>query len=272
MKSIAPVPVIILVLALVVIASPAAAVLQQFTYRGTVISTDTAAGILSIQATHSWGCSYGNNTTSCGWTPLPPIILNGTVPVPETFSKITIGNQVEAASLGTAGITWVGIGTLVPTPGIENWYATDLFGDPATLPAPLISDYAVRYATTPACANCTGTVCPAASALVTIARLGVPVWNETLDPGIAFTYHDPADNSSMYVQFASGQAPASLCPSAGMMTGPQPVSVFIVHGEPAIAPPGPTTPVTTTAAMMPSAALLALIVVAVIMVMRREQE
>jgi hypothetical protein len=233
------------------LASPAAAALQEITYRGTVTSLDPANNVVTINATHQWGCVFGNNTTNCTWDPIIPLTLNGTSPVSDVFGTVTVGSQIEATSIGGPGGKWIGIGTLFPTPGIENWYARDLFGDPESLPAPLIADYSVTYSTAPDCTNCTGAVCTANSAIVTISRVGGPVWNTSLTPGQNFTYNQANDNSSVYVLFITGQAAATLCPNASPIAGVQPVSTFVVHVNPPIASPVTTTTLPTTTPVTP---------------------
>jgi hypothetical protein len=55
------------------------------------------------------------------------------------------------------------------------------------------------------------------------------VQEKVLVPGETFTSTDYTDNSALTVKFVSGEASASLCPGPGMMSGPQAVSVFVVH-------------------------------------------
>lgn len=220
---------------------PAGAVLQTFTYRGYVTSVTPETGNLSLVATHRWGCSYENNTTTCGWRPVTPQPLAGTVPTDEVFTVIHSGTMVEATSIGIPGGSWTGIGLLVPVYETGGWYATDLFGDIASLPAPLISYYSVSATTTPDCTNCTGSRCPAYSATVSIFRGGGLQWNGTLLAGQAHRYEDIKDHSAVSVRFIRGQASSGLCPNAtGSLGGIQPVSVFVVKVDPAGTSPGPT--------------------------------
>jgi hypothetical protein len=49
-------------------------------------------------------------------------------------------------------------------------------------------------------------------------------------PGEEYQYRDPLDQSGVYIRFVSGNASSALCPNAtGIFTGPQPVSVFLIH-------------------------------------------
>jgi len=225
---------------------PAGAALQTFTYRGYVTSVTPETGNLSLVATHRWGCSYENNTTNCGWRPVTPQPLTGTVPTNEVFTVARGGTMVEAASMGTPGGSWTGIGLLVPVYDQGGWYATDIFGDLPSLPAPFISSYAVSATTVPDCINCTGNRCPADSAAVSIFRGGGLQGNGTLLPGEAQRYEDGKDHSAVSVRFIHGQASSALCPNmSGGMGGIQPVSVFVVHVDPPTAGPIPS-PQTST--------------------------
>ena len=93
-----------------------------------------------------------------------PENLTGTVPDPSVFTVLKAGDPVVATSMGGAGGTWIGVAKVFPTPGIENWLATDIIGDPDSLPVNLAADYSFSYTTTPECGNCTGSVCNALSA------------------------------------------------------------------------------------------------------------
>ena len=263
------------VLALVACCTPAGAVLQQFTYRGTVTELDPDSGTLSMKATHEWGCTYGEEEVACGWMAITPVEIEGSVPSNAVFSVVANGTEVEVASVGEPGVTWAGIGALVPTPGIENWYATDLFGDPSMLPAPLADGYGVAVQTLPDCEACNGTICTAKSSEIVISRNGSVVWEKTLAPGEKSAYTDPADNSALSVNFVSGEASAHLCPVAGPMAGPQPISVFVIQVQPACVTGGATLPpheTTTSAGLWPASALLALAVLALVMSLRRREK
>jgi hypothetical protein len=227
---------IFLVMAVIgVIVVPGSAVLQEITYRGTVTGIDTVNATLTIQASHTWGCTFGN-TTTCGWYPIPEENLTGTVPVSEVFSVVSPGMTVEATSIGGAGGRWIGIGTLFPTPGIEYWLAQDLFGDPSTLPAPLEADFDLSVETIPDCRECNATVCIAENAVVNVSQIEGRNQEEVLLPGQTFTFSERNDNSSLTVTFLHGQAASAGCPGAEpLIGGIQPVSNFIVHVQPPIA-------------------------------------
>jgi len=240
MKKIYP---ILFALAIVLLSCclPAGAVLQAFTYRGYVTAVDNETGNLSLAATHRWGCSYENDTMTCGWNPVSLRLVAGTVPADDVFTVIQSGDTVEATTIGIPGGSWTGIGLLVPVYGEAGLYATDLFGDIVSLPAPLISSYMISAVTAPDCMNCTGSVCPADSAALSIFRGGVIQLNGTILPGQAWRYENGMDHSAVSVRFIRGQASAHLCPNAsGGLGGVQPVSVFIVHVDPPSISPGPT--------------------------------
>ena len=214
---------------------PGSAVLQEITYRGTVTGTDTVNATLTIQASHTWGCTFGN-TTTCDWNPIQEMNLTGTVPVPEVFSVVSPGMTVEATSIGGAGGRWIGIGTLFPTPGIEYWLAQDLFGDPSTLPAPLAADFDLSVETVPDCRECNATVCTAQSAVVNVSQTEGRYREEVLLPGQTFIFSERNDNSSLTIAFLQGQAASAGCPGVEPLVGGiQPVSNFIVHVQPPIA-------------------------------------
>jgi len=137
---------------------------------------------------------------------------------------------VEASSLGIPGGHWIGIGVLEPVYEEGGYVATDLFGNLQSLPAPLPGGYVVKAVTEPDCEHCTGSTCPALRVTTTILRNGVEYWTGTLLPGEEHQYRDPLDQSGVYIRFVSGNASSNLCPNAtGIFTGPQPLSVFIIH-------------------------------------------
>lgn len=220
------------------------AVLQEITYHGTVGSLDPANNRIEINVTAQFGCTYENGTINCTWNPVTPVTLNGTAPDPAVFSIFRPGDHVEATSMGGAGGNWIGLGLIFPTPGIENWYATDIVGDSAVITAPLVGDYEVFYETSPDCMACTGTVCTAKTANVTITSTATRVFEKVLKPGESFTYNGRNDNSSVMVTFVHGQASSEGCLNGPPMTGVQPISDFIIHATPPLA--APATPATMT--------------------------
>ncbi len=240
------IPLLLAATLVLTMAVPASAVLQVTEYRGTITSLNSTSNTMTISAVAPYGCDYTNTTPNCSWTSMNATAVNGTVPDNQVFSDFKSGDSVAAAILGGPGGNWAAVALIFPTPGIENWYATEIHGDPVYVEnVPLAADYAVATLTTPDCTNCTGTVCTASSALVEIRSSETVVKNVTLTPGQNVTY-GRTDGSSIAVQFLSGQAASSDCPNAGgMMTGPQPVSDFIIHVKQPVATP--TTTISTTA-------------------------
>jgi hypothetical protein len=224
--------IVLFILALCSCCLPAGAMLQQFSYRGSVLSFSETNNTVTILATHAWYCEFDSDGSTCSWKPITPQVLTGTVPVPEVFDRITTGSTVMAGSLGVPGETWTGIGLLKTQWGPEALHSTDLYGDLSLLPAPLVAGYGISATLQPDCDNCTGAICPALSADLTIIRDGAQVWSGGLHPGEDTQYRDTLDQSGLYVKFVSGSASSRLCPNAtGGMTGPQPLSVFIIHAD-----------------------------------------
>jgi hypothetical protein len=224
--------VIFFILALCGCCLPAGAILQEFSFRGSVLGFSEANNTVIILATHQWRCEFDSDGPTCVWKPITPQVLTGTVPVPEVFDRITTGSQVMAGSLGIPGGTWTGIGLLMPPYGPEALLSTDLYGEPGLLPAPLVAGYGFSATLQPDCDACSGSTCTAGAANITITRDGAEVWNGVLLPGEETQYRDQSDQSGLYVKFVSGETSSRLCPNASpAMGGPQPISVFVVHAD-----------------------------------------
>ncbi|MEI6292724.1 MAG: hypothetical protein WCP36_03515 [Methanomicrobiales archaeon] len=248
-------------IAVIILATaPVSAVVQEIVFRGTLVSMNQSAGTMTMNASYTYGCTFTNGTSNCGWDQKKPENLTGKVPDPAVFTALKPGDPVVATSMGGAGGTWIGIAKVFPTPGIENWLATDIIGDPASLPVNLASDYYFTYSTTPECGNCTGSVCTALSAAIVLNSTDRTVLEKILGPGETVVYNGRNDNSSVIIKFVNGQGLAEKCPGKAGMVGLQPVSTFIIHVNQGIAAPAPaltsgTTPakpaVTTTMAPPP---------------------
>jgi len=246
---------------IILVAAPASAVVQEIVYRGTLVSMNQSAGTITVNAAYTYGCTFNNGTSKCGWDPGTAENLTGTVPDPAVFNVLETGDPVVATSMGGPGGTWIGVAKVFPTPGIENWLATDIIGDPGSLPVNPAADYYFTYTTTPECGNCTGAVCNALSAAVTLNSTDRTVLEKTLGPGETVVYNGRNDNSSVIISFVHGQGPAENCPGKAGIVGLQPISTFIIHVNQGLAGPAPASPlpaateaqaVTTTKAAPPT--------------------
>jgi hypothetical protein len=85
----------------------------------------------------------------------------------------------------------------------------------------------------PDCSACTGTTCTAVSSDVSVKSSGRVVLEKTLLPRQALTYNGRNDGSSVEVTFVKGEASSTACAGMTGMSGPQPISVFVV----AVVPP-----------------------------------
>ena len=227
--------IVVLLAALVAIVSvPANAVVEEIAYRGQVVSVNQSAGTLTVNAGFQYGCNYSGATPNCSWIPITASNLTGTVPDPAAYGAFGAGDQVAATSIGGPGGTWIGLAKIFPTPGIENWLATDIVGDPDSLPVGLASDYYFSYETTAECGNCTGSVCNARYANITLNSTKITVLKKTLLPGGSAFYNGRNDNSSVLIGFIRGQATSDTCQGMSGMVGLQPVSVFTIHVNQAI--------------------------------------
>ncbi len=228
--------VLISALLLACIAAPAGAVLQQYTYLGTVTALDPVSESVTIRAEGEYGCIYRADGSApvCSFSAITPQELTGTSPDIIAFTRLKRGDKVVVSSMGSPGIEWAGIARVIAAPGTDNWEATDIIGDPATIPVPLIADYGFSYKTTPDCNTCTGAVCTARSARVNLTSSGISIVDRSMNTGQSFTYSGRNDASSVEVIFLGGQAEALLCPGKAGMAGPQPVSTFIIHVNPPI--------------------------------------
>ncbi len=264
---------------------PAAAVIQEVTVKGTVSALDKGKNTLTLANPAQYGCSYpATGGPVCTYSQMTDTSLTGTVPAETAFSVFQAGDTVIATSLGGAGGTWITVAKLYGALPSEE-YVTDVVGDPSTLTAPLIGDYALDLSTKPDCTTCYGTICTATTSTVNILSGNTRLMVKTLEPRQAMVYSGKNDGSSVRVTFIKGEASSSTCLGGYGLTGPQPVSVYIVDvappigfgGQvaetPAVATPDVTAPVPTTTAksgVLPIVVVGALAIVTFLMAARRE--
>jgi hypothetical protein len=284
------IPIAILVLCLCVL--PAAAIIQEVTVSGTVSEHSSANNTLTIVNPARYGCSYpaGGGTPVCSYTPMESTPLTGTVPDASAFSVFNPGDPVVATSLGGAGGTWITIAKLYGTAPDKT--VIDIVGDPSKIKEPLAGDYSLILSTKPDCKACSGTTCTAAAANVSILDGKTLRSSGDLTPNATTTYSGRNDGSSVTVTFVKGQASSVSCSEREiMMTGPQAISVYVVHVVPPIGSAGQVTqttfvapsgtpaqvtmptearPTPTKSGMLPVVAIGALALVAVLGAIRRE--
>lgn len=214
--------------------APVSAVILEVTAKGQVSTVYPAKNTLTIRNPAQYGCDYpAGKDPVCTWKPMETRTLTGTVPDPAAFAVFKGDEVVVATSLGGAGEKWITLAKLSGSRPTDE-FVTDIVGDPGTIPTPLIGDYAVETETIPDCNTCTGTICKANASNVTWKSTGKTLLEKTLNPGESFVYNGRNDGSSVTVKFVSGQAAAQICPGKAGMTGPQPVSVYVISVVPPI--------------------------------------
>jgi hypothetical protein len=245
MKHILPITLFIMYLCVL----PAAAVIQEVTISGTVSAHSRANNTLTIANPAQYGCSYpAGGIPVCSYMPMESTSLTGSVPDTSAFSVFSPGDPVVATSLGGAGGRWITIAKLYGTDPDKT--VTDIVGDPATVTIPLAGNYSLDLSPRPNCRSCSGTTCTALTANVSILDgKTIAGWGD-LAPNASTTYSGRNDGSSIAVTFVKGQASSSSCSEKEiMMTGPQPISVYIVHVVP---PVGSGMPSVQTPSITPS--------------------
>jgi hypothetical protein len=277
----------LLFIAVFLCALPAMAVLQEVTVSGTVFGYDRANNTLTIAHPVQYGCSYttGGEKT-CSLTPMEAETLTGSIPMESVLSIIHPDDPVMATSIGGAGGTWISVAKVAGTG--DGRTVTDIVGEPSAIPLPLAGNYSLELTPLPDCTACSGTTCTAASSSVKTLSEGRLVSSGNLPPKASATYSGRNDGSSITVTFVKGEASSSTC--AGRkpgMTGPQPVSVYIIHvvppvgsaavenpsatpsgTPPEVTMPAEARPTTAKSGMLPIAAIGALVIVAVSGILR----
>ncbi|MDD1681057.1 MAG: hypothetical protein LUQ35_05555 [Methanoregula sp.] len=282
------IPITLLVLFLCVL--PAAAAIQEVTVSGSVSEFSRANNTLTILNPAQYGCTYqANGTPVCSYTPLVITTLTGSVPDESAFSVFSPGDPIVATSLGGIGGHWIAIAKLYGTAPDKT--VTNIVGDPSKVKESLAGDYSIKLSPRPDCNACSGTICTAAAANVSILDGKTLRSSGDLTPNGMSTYSGRNDGSSITVTFVKGQASSVSCSEREiMMTGPQPVSVYIVDVVPPIGSggqavqtpsatpsgtppevtmPADTRPAPTKSAMLPLAPIGAVALVAVLGLSRR---
>ena len=219
-----------LILALVLFLSvlPAAAVLQEVTVKSSISTLSPQTNTMTIGYPQQYGCTYpAGGSPVCSYLPMNASALTGTVPDNAVYTMFKAGDPVVATSIGGAGGTWIAVAKLYGSRPNEE-YITAVVGDPGKIPTPLIGGYTLDIAMNANCSACSGTICTAGSAGVSVLSSGTRVLQKTLMPGQSLLYNGRNDGSSVTVTFVKGEALSATCGGGTAMAGPQPVSVFIV--------------------------------------------
>lgn len=213
---------------------PVSAVVQEITYKGQVSTIIPAKNTLSIKYPQQYGCDYPpQGDPACNWTPLSESSLTATVPDPVAYTVFSGAEPVIATNTGGDGGKWITIAQVYGSRDTEQ-VITDIVGDPSTIVLPLIANYGVDTETVPDCSSCSGTVCEAPQAKVTVKSDGRTLQVKTLTVGESFTYNGRNDGSAIVVKYISGEAASQSCPGLSSMTGPQARSVFVIQVTPPI--------------------------------------
>lgn len=224
----------VIALFLIFLVMPSAAVVQEKVYLGRITALDPLSNTITIRAESQYFCDYSGAQPVCRFTPITPVQVVGTVPNEGIFTTFRNGDQVAAAIIGGSGSAWVGFALVIPGQGTDVWVATEMYGDPRTLPVTLAGDYQFEYSTLPDCTGCSGSVCRALSAQVILKSGAITVIDQSLNTGQSVRYSGRNDGSSVSILYLAGQADAAPCSHGAPASGLQPLSNFIIHVVPPI--------------------------------------
>ena len=220
----------VMVIAAMIICSPASAVLLEETYLGWVSKLEPSKDRVTVYVTDVY---QGDGTwLTYGKSSLKNMIVPGTTTNPSVFNDLKQGDSVEVTIMGGSGGEWITIGK-IGSSGSTSKPVIACYGDPSRLISTFYRDYAISFETEPDCALCEGTTCTASSASVTVRRDGEKVESAEMYPGTTHVFG--WESSYQYIPqitFVSGEAESSACISEdeGMvMAGPQAVSDFTIY-------------------------------------------
>lgn len=237
---------VLLTSCLLLLAIPAMGAVQETCYLGRITSLDPLSHTLSIDVASQYSCEYSTGSPACNFTPIvPPYqiavttpIVTGTVTGDEVFGLFHSGDQVVATILGGDGGSWIGIALVSHGQGTEEWQATELYGDPHTLPVTLAGGYRMEYAILPDCSKCSGSVCRGLTSLVTVWSGDMKVVDDVLNSGHSLEYSGRNDGSRVSIHYLSGETRSTQCSQEHAIAGIQPVSSFIIHVVPPVGEQG----------------------------------
>lgn len=216
--------------ALALACGPVSAVILETAYTGTVKALDPAAGTMTVETTARYGIDYTASGPVASWSPITPVSQTGAVPDKAVFTLVKKGDTVRAVNLGGDNGAWITVAKV--NSSAPGTIVQSIVGEPKEGIADLLAgNYTVSFTTNPDCARYNktmGTVTPAVSAGITVAKDGKKVATKTLKAGASMVYKDKKGNG-VTVRFVKGQASSAKCRDGNdTMTGPQPISVFVI--------------------------------------------
>lgn len=210
---------------------PVSAVLQETTVSGEVTKITEANKEITIYANEFWN---GESWVMYSVTSPTKNNLNGVVPDGDIFGYLSVGDIVQATFAGdeSSEVIWVTVAR-VELPESSSRYLSDSWGDPSLLKSPFFNNFKISYEATADCDECSGSVCTAKSANVSVSQ----GWDrrnyhqeKTMVPGERLIFSSPEGcQSELLVSFIEGQSASGACSGYEGMTGPQPFSNFGVH-------------------------------------------
>lgn len=230
---------------------PVAAVELEEVYLGTVTKADQATGVLDVRISAQWNGKQ--------YAPIDPVTISGTSTFDALFENIKQGDEVVGTLMGNE--KWIAIGLVGARQSTQkpvSW----MIGDPNAMVSPFVGNYKVSYTANPECDSCMGSVCYAKSVDVTVRTVGYDengkeytvseIATKTLLPNRTLNAAGTNNQQYLNILFMKGEAPASACPNAEMIVGPQPVSEFFIKSL-SVASGIPTeTPVTEETTAVPA--------------------
>ncbi|UUX91629.1 hypothetical protein [Methanoplanus endosymbiosus] len=223
--------------ALLCLTGSASAVIQEVNGMGTITSMDKGAGTISINSEYQFTISYTGSTPNEQWIKATETEVTGNVPDDKAFEIFKTGDPVRFIVLGGTGGDYLGIAKIDKIS--RDAEISAIVGDiDRMIFKPLADGFIVTAKPDPNCAECSGTVCTASSAAITVSKDGNILTEATLVPGGFADVTDEPNTFELCITFVKGEGLASTCnPDAQiMMGGPQAISTYILEIKPVAEP------------------------------------